>query len=284
MFKRLAWLQAKAEEGADLGAPEAETPAESSTDDEVNWSDFDSDDEDEIVEGDAQVIQEEEASEPTLQPPPETPAHVEAPVQEAPPTVQASPEPAVDPSAQAESYKAWRTERMTELEKQYALSEDDAVTLQTAPEKVLPVLAAKVHMEVLESSMRAVQAMMPAMLGRLQEGSELNNRAKSLFNSVNSDLADPQYEAAILQFGQVYRSMNKTAPPEEAARAIGNLVRAAYGLVPPSAAQPAGVPPTAPTQGASFVPARGSGGAMRPSPSDNPFARMAEEMLASDDM
>lgn len=282
MFKRLAWLQAEAEEGADLGAPEAETPAEPSTDGEVNWSDFDSDDEDEIVEGDAQVVQEEETPEPLAEP--KTPAPVEAPVQEAPPTVQASPEPAVDPSAQAESYKAWRTERLTELEKQYALSEDDAVTLQTDPEKVLPVLAAKVHMEVLESSMRAVQAMMPAMLGRLQEGSELNNRAKSLFNSVNSDLADPQYEAAILQFGQVYRSMNKTAPPEEAARAIGNLVRAAYGLVPPSAAQPAGAPPTAPTQGASFVPARGSGGAMRPSPSDNPFARMAEEMLASDDM
>jgi len=282
MFKRLAWLQAEAEEGADLGAPEAEIPAEPSTDGEVNWSDFDSDDEDEIVEGDAQVISEAETPEPS--PSPEPPAPVEAPIQEAPPTVQASPEPAVDPSAQAESYKAWRTERMTELEKQYALSEDDAVALQTDPEKVLPVLAAKLHMEVLESSMRAVQVMMPVMLGRLQEGSELNNRAKSLFNSVNSDLADPQYEAAILQFGQVYRSMNKTAPPEEAARAIGNLVRAAYGLVPPNASQPAGVPPTAPMQGASFVPARGSGGAMRPSPSDNPFARMAEEMLASDDM
>lgn len=291
MWKKFPWLQAESEEGADLGgAPDVPSTesAEASTDAEVNWSEFDEGD-DETLEGDSLVVAD---SPPSVQPPAEAQAPAEQPVAQAPEVPQTPPtptvapsEPPVDPAAQAEAYKTWRAERLTELESQYALDEASAVTLQTDPEKVLPALAAKVHMEVMESAMRAMQHMLPTVLGRLQQGSELNTRAKNLFTTTNPDLADPQYEGAILQLGQVYRSMNKTAPPEEAARAIGGLVRAAYGLVGPGSAPAAGSPASpAPVTQSGFVPARGSGGAARPAPSTNPYSAMAEEMLMSDDM
>lgn len=260
-------------------------PADSSTEDSVNWDVMDSsfNDEDEVgtVEGAEEVIPLAEESArvsepvaaevPTVPPSPQTPPTPQVPAAPVPET----------PAESIPSYTEWRTQRLTQLEQMYALDEASAVAALTEPENVLPKLAAKVHLDVLESSMRAMQAMLPTVLGQIQQGSELNTRAKNLFTSVNPDLVDPQYEGAIMQLGQVYRSMNKTAPPEEAARAIGSLVRAAYGIVQ----QPASAPSLAPrqsTQGMPFTPARGSGGASLGAVSTNPFEQLAAEMEKED--
>ena len=280
-------LQEENAEGTDLPG-EASAPVESaevSEDSSVNWEDFISDSESE-VEGDELVVETEaeglavEAepevvkATPPVAPPPVVPPQVAT---EAPP----APAP-VDPAAQAESYRGWREAHLVELEKQYALNEADAVAALTDPEKVLPALAAKVHLSVMENSMRAVQAMLPTMLGQFQQGNDLNMRAKNLFVSENPDLADPQYEGAILQLGQVYRSMNRGAAPDVAARAIGSLVRAAFGLVQPSAVGQTAPAQTFPAK-TGFVPARGSGGSVRISPSSNVFEQMADEMLRDPD-
>ncbi|MBP8200780.1 MAG: hypothetical protein KAX98_10670 [Nitrospira sp.] len=269
--------------GADP-APQETLPADSSTEDSVNWDAMDSsfnDEEVETVEGAEEVIPlaEEPArvSEPVAAEIPAVPATVQAPPT---PQVPAAPVPET-PAEPTPSYTEWRTQRLTQLEQMYALDEASAVAALTEPENVLPKLAAKVHLDVLESSMRAMQAMLPTVLGQIQQGSELNTRAKNLFTSVNPDLVDPQYEGAIMQLGQVYRSMNKAAPPEEAARAIGSLVRAAYGIVQ----QPAAAPTLAPRQnpaGMPFTPARGAGGISQGTVSNNPFEQLAAEMEKED--
>lgn len=280
--------------GAAGGAPAvAAEPADASTEADVNWAgmadsllaDDAGEDDDGVVEGDAEVVEApavaSEATPPAAPvaetPPVETPAVPPTPT---PPTAETPATPPT-PATPAPDYTAWRTERLGQLEQQYALNEADATAMLTEPETVLPRLAAQVHMEVLESAMQGMQAMMPVLMQQLNQHTELNNRAKNLFTSINPDLADPQFEPAILQLGQVYRNVNARATPEEAARAIGNLVRSALGIAAPAVAAPSPAAPT-PAAPVPFTPARGGGSGNAPIPSSNAFTQLANEFLLDD--
>jgi len=274
------------EEASPAVAP-VDTPSE---DDSINWSSMadslDADDED---EGDL-VVEEAPVEQPVETPPATTPAETPpaaAPATEPAPSAtpvvpeelkQSEPPPTTSPT----EYATWRSTKMTQLEAEYALDEASAQALLTEPELVLPKLAAKVHMEVLEHSMQAMQAMMPVMMQQLQKHTEVESRARNLFTSINPDLADPRYETAIMQFGQVYRKVNPTAPADEASRAIGNLVRAALGVAAPQSQ--VGSPPPAVVQAPvqPFTPARGAGGGSAPSFPSNPFELLASEFLQED--
>lgn len=299
---RNVWLKYRAPldgEGNDLGGSADNTPstadedsASDPTGDDVNWGSVNEEfDAEEVeVEGDEVVV---EAAPEVVPPTPAAPTPTPAPAAATPPQAPvaapapvtppvASPPPA--PTASPDEYSAWRTTRLTQLEQAYALDQEAADAMLTEPETVLPKLAAKVHMEVLENSMRAMQAMVPVMLQQVQYHTEVEGRAKSLFTSINPDLADPRYEPAIMELGAVYRNVNKAAPPEVAAQAIGNLVRAALGIAAPQAQgsfqaapvqamQPSVVP---------FSPARGAGGGNAPIRPSNPFEALAQEMENED--
>ncbi len=260
----------------------AADPAEDSTESDVNWSGIAEEliAEDDGVEGDEVVVEEAPAA-PT--PAPESPAP-EAPVTDSPaptPVPSAPSAPASTPAATPEEYGAWRNSRLTQLEQVYALDTEAANAMLTEPETVLPKLAAKVHMEVLENSMRAMQAMVPVMMQQLQQHTEIEGRAKNLFTSINPDLADPSFTPAIMELGMVYRKVNQSAPPEVAAQAIGNLVRAALGIAAPSAVQgiqQAPAPQMVRQAVAPFTPARGAGGGNQPATPSNPFEALAQEM------
>jgi hypothetical protein len=299
-MKRKFWLKQEEETGGEGSAggsdtsfvseaPAAPEPANDSTESDVNWVGLAEElTKDDTVEGE-DIVEEsapEAAPAPTPAPatpavPAETPAVTPATPEPAKPAqapVQAAPE---QPAASPEQYQTWRATRVSELEKTYSINEDDAAALLTEPEVVLPRLMANAHMVVLENAMQAVQAMMPVMMQQIQSHTEMNTRAKSLFTSVNPDLADPQYESAIMQLGQVYRNVNRTAPPEEAARAIGALVRSALGIAqaPAPAAAQAAPQVAAPIP---FTPARGSGGGMLQRGSDNLYTQLADEFLSED--
>jgi len=264
-----------------------EAGGEPAGDESINWGgmsdDLDADDEASWTEGGETPIE-------GATPPTETPAPAAAPTEAPTPTTPTSdtpvapvePVPVVEtPAVAPTDYAAWKDQRIGELEKVYALDEASANAMLTEPEVVLPKLAAKMHMEVLENAMRAMQQMMPVMMQQVQQYSENESRAKNLFTAVNPDLTDPRLEPAIVQFGQVYRKVNPTANAEEASRAIGNLVRAALGIAAPSQGvqQPAPMMPQAP---APFTPARGAGGGRAPVNSGNPFEQLASEFLADD--
>lgn len=281
-------------EGNDLGggetsfveeAPVAD-PADSSTDEDVNWGGMadELEADDSAVEGDEVVVETQEKT-----PVVETPAVVTPPadnstdtpavVPTSAPSAPAVAPPAV-PTATTEEYSVWRENRLTQLEQMYAVDEESATALLTEPELVLPKLAAKVHMEVMENSMRAMQAMVPVMMQQVQQHAELNIRAKGLFHGTNPDLVDPSYEPMIMEMGQAFRRVNPQASPEVASRAIGNLVRAALGIAAPQQQQVQQQAPVQQRQPAvvPFSPARGAGGGNAPVRSSNPFEAMAEEM------
>ena len=299
-----------AEGGAGTGSAGAvaDAPAEglssdlADDDSEVNWEGLDNDFDALDVEGDQEIIGDGQPAAPVVSPsvapapavtPPVSTAPIPPAAAAAPPAVQ-TPQSAPPPQSQGsqpaaqtaapEAYGSWRQARVTELEQHYTFSEDESAALLSEPELVLPKLAAKVHMEVLENSMRAMQAMVPVMLEQIKTHTEVNTSARSLFTSINPDLADPSYEPAIMQLGMAYRQMNRSAGAEEASRAIGNLVRAALNMAPgaPAAAPVGGsLPPAAPVT--PFVPMRGGGGGQRPAVSSNQFEQFASELLSEED-
>lgn len=294
MYKQRFPLQAPADEGTDTTflppSTEPADPADSGSDpadDSVQWGaladEIDAEDEGLDAESEPEVVAEPVSPEgptATPTPTPTTPTAPADPVPAVTPVPAAAPAQPTPPEAPPpEVYAAWRDKRISELSGLYALSESDAQALLTEPEVVLPKLVAKAHMEVLEASMRAMQAMMPVMMQQVTQHTERNTQAKGLFTQINPDLADPVYEPAILELGSYYRSKNQQASPEEASRAIGALVRAAFGLtrqeqaaVTPSPAVPAVTP---------FVPARGGGGMARPAPS-NVFEQLSQEFDSED--
>jgi hypothetical protein len=268
-------------ESVDVGG---ETAGEES----INWGgmsdELDQDEEADWNEGGESVVEDKTppaaetpaTNQPAAAP---TPTPTEAP---APAVAPVEPQPVAEtPSVAPTEYAAWKEQRMTELEKVYALDEASANAMLTEPEVVLPKLAARMHMEVLENSMRAMQQMMPVMMQQVQQYTENESRARNLFTGINPDLAYPRLEPAIVQFGQVYRKVNPTASAEDASRAIGNLVRAALGIAAPSQGMQQSTPQMqqAPTP---FTPARGAGGGRAPVSSGNPFEQLASEFLADE--
>lgn len=286
------------------GAPAVGEPAGESTDSDVNWGDLDnefsaSDNEgfETVVEGDNEVVGEPAPAVPASEPAPapaQAPAPAATPTPTVPPFAPAVPPsstptpapsaPAGEPSPQP-NYQEWRANKEVELaEKTYSINDEDAAKLLTEPETVLPRMAARMHMEVMENAMRAVQAMIPQMMRQVQNTERVENSAKNLFAEKNPDLVDPKLEPVILELGMVYRRVNPSTPADVAAVAIGNLVRASLGMVAP---QPAGVPPgvvAAPmtTPAVPFTPARGGSGVTSLPPSNDVWGRLAAEFDADD--
>ena len=283
-------------------APVAEEPAGESTDSSVNWSDManelDQDDDgiaSPTVEGDAEVVEPAGEVTPLAAPASPTPVTAPAPATVAPPVTPVAPvaqqaapvvppavtqpeAPKVEPSTQPD-YATWRGEKMQDLAKNlYAVSDEDAAKLLTEPEVVLPQLAARMHMEVLENAMRAMQAMMPEVMRSVQTYERTETDARSLFHQKNPDLVDPQLEPAIFEMGKIYRKLNPAATPDVASIAIGNLVRASLGIAAP---QPgAGAPPVLQTQVAPiipFTPTRGAAGGGL-APAKGVWEQLAEDM------
>lgn len=159
-------------------------------------------------------------------------------------------------------FKEWQVSESARLEKEvYALSEDDAARLQTEPELVLPQLAAKMHMTVMQNALEAVQRMLPQMLQPELKRGETESKAQDMFFKVNSDLTTKDLPE-IIEAGKLFRKRNPKATPEEAAQAIGEIVRAATGRKTrpaPVAAQGNGSkaphrPPAAGSRGAAASP------------------------------
>lgn len=290
------------------GVPSSEsaTPAEEPTGSDVNWSQLDEDFSQEdlepgtTVEGDLEVVPGAgDAVEPTPgATPPATPAvaptpaatptppaatpPVQTPAVETPAPVAPTPSaPQVEPSPLPD-YAAWRSQREADLAAQtYSITDEDASKLLTEPETVLPRMAARMHMEVMESTVRVMQTMLPRLMQSVQQTEQREISAKSFFHTANPDLADPRLEPAIMEMGQVYRRLNPAASPEQAAQAIGNLVRASLGIAMPAQAAPA--PTSAPAVPVvPFVPARGGpGGAVAGGQKDS-WGQLADEFLADD--
>lgn len=243
------------------GDSELHNPAEV---DSVDWSAVAV--EPDEVEGDVEVLAapeiEESAPEGEAKP-------VETPVAAEP--VQVEPvgeEPAAVPEMPAAPVTApfdmakWEAESVNKLQELYKLSEEDARSLLTEPETVLPKLMAKAHMQMTKAVLESVQGIIPNVMETTQAATKAETEARNAFFSVNKDLAKPEYEQAILEAGAVYRRLNPKASRDEAVRRIGEMVRINFGLPLLSEQTKEVTPPQEPPK--PFTPARGSTGGAAP--------------------
>jgi hypothetical protein len=156
------------------------------------------------------------------------------------------------------------------LAARYTFSEDEAVALQTEPEKVLPKLAAKLQMDVMDMVLRQVAQQVPLYVQEFSQHSQRETQAQTEFFSTWPELRG--YDAQILQMGAAFRQLNPKASAKEAIDRIGKMTMDALGL---TKAAPQGGPPVAPQ--AAFRPATpgGTGAA--------PVAKSKWEALMDDD-
>jgi len=232
--------------------------------------------------------------------PPATPAPVVSPATPAVPVVAApvaTPPPApteVQPNAVLETaeqraarekaHKDWQEAQVASLTDLYKLSEDDARQLTLEPEKVLPKLAARLHMDVLASIQRSLAETIPAHLTAHLTIQAQNKAAKDMLYGAWPKLNKPEFEGIVTEVGSMYRRTNKNATPEEAVKAIGRLAYAALGWPDETSS---GAPPTptpSPTPAARpFTPATpGGGGAAPRSPAPkNEFGDLAGDSPGS---
>lgn len=216
-----------------------------------------------------------------------------APVVTTPPVVTAPAPEKTSQELEAEA-KAAVEARTQDLVKYYDLGEDLAAKVQSEPETVLPVMAAKLHMAIeatiLQQLNNHLNQNLPTMITAVQATANAGKAAKESFYAANPDLV--AYEAQVLQAGPMWRQLNPKATPDEAIKGIGNMVRMALGLPMSSGAGGNPTPPSTPTAPAAptsapatsgFRPAGVGGAAPAVAPqAGNTWAKLADELLQDD--
>lgn len=212
---------------------------------------------------------------------PAAPAPVAAPTPAPAPAPEATPAPApvaepVQPEVKPAEvdYSQLEMQFLEKLTKDYGLTEEQTAQMLTAPETVLPRLAAQVHNNVLKQVLVQMQAVLPAMIQTVQASVQSNQSAQDKFFAAWPQLRGQ--EQMIQSVGTLWRSQNPRASEEEAIQAIGRGVNALLGITTP-ATQPAQPTPQ-------FKPAApgGAGGLKPVVPETNPFAALADEFLQED--
>lgn len=207
--------------------------------------------EEEVAESEPQP---EPQPEPVPEPEPQPPAQ---PVAEQPVQPQPS-QPVLTPEqqewlrqqqlAQQQTLRsAQRQQAIDNLAQSYKLEAADAEAFDVNPSEVLPKLAARLHVAVLEQVMPLVAQMIPQQVQQVQTES---NSAREVKDSFFRDYPElKEHEAQVTQFAMVWRQMNPDVPLDKAKKAIGDHMRIALGLHNPAAAPPPSQQPPPPPAG-----------------------------------
>lgn len=145
----------------------------------------------------------------------------------------------------------------------YQLSQDELDGLTTEPEKVVPKLLAKVHVNAVQGVLRHVAQQMPVLLNSMLEVREINRAREETFWKQWPQLDRTKHGQQVLQVAQTFRQLNPNATPEQFVQHVGaqvvlmnNLHRQAAPQ--PQQAQPAPAPfrPAGVGQGGGPIPAQ----------------------------
>ena len=292
---------------ADVEAPQAETPE--SEDDvaaggepsPVDWAGL-SVEEDEESDAAAPGTPTTPPAQPAATPPASvsTPAAQPATPPAAQPAAQPQAKPVEQPPAQpAKTQEQIEQEARAAAEKfeqdlvqYYALPADLAKKFETEPEAVLPQLAAKVHMAVVNEVTARMNVQLPQYIAHFGTQQRKEQEAHDAFYTRWPGLTD--YKEQVLKTGAMFRQLNPNATAQEALENVGKMVYAALGMPVPDAApqsgqpgQPASGQPAQPAPTGAprvpFVPATPGGAGRQPGPAPgNVFENMAEEFIQED--
>jgi len=276
--------------------------------DESVWAELAADDDDESVaepeppEPEAAVqepepVEEVAASEPEPEPlttpTPTTPLEPQAAAPEVPVTPEVTPEPpltTLTPEQQAfqKQQQDWlaaqqaqtegaqrsarRQQALDSLAQSYTLDENTIQAYDTNPIEAIPMMAAHLHLRVLEQVIPAVLQMIPAQIAQHSQQRAASTNDEDGFHAAYPKLKE--FQPQVKQFAEVWRGLNPTVGYAESVKAIGDHMMVLLGLneseVPPP-------PPPPPTP--AHVPA--AGGAPR-DPGQKPAAKSEWDEFVDD--
>lgn len=195
---------------------------------------------------------EEEEKEPEAEDdkkPEETPAEEIKPETNPKPVEETKPEVIPEPKKeeqppQQEAFDV--TKFQAELETAYQLSQDDADLMLTSPEKVIPKLAAKMHMQVLEHVSALIQSVQQSLPQVVEQTSKQVSAKEKLFNQYKEawpELVSKEHEDVVKESIQIAKRRKPNAPIEEIIDLSGKIAYAALGKDVPTVAAPASEKP-----------------------------------------
>ena len=172
-----------------------------------------------------------------------------------------------------EDFKAAHDRAMEELEKSYALSQEDADRFLSEPEAVVPRTLANMHLNLTYSVMQSIRQALPGWIAAVQGEMERERSEKGAVYEKFPSLKGHE-EAVEIAIGQ-YRRMNPRATQEDIITRGGAMAMVALGLedagTPASTKKPVAQPARQPHR-----PASTRGRASKPTPRvDNEFTEMA---------
>lgn len=214
---------------------------------------------------------------------PAAPATPEAPA--AAPTTPAAPTPESLEAQRAQSL-ARRTEYVKQLETAYAMPEKDALEFAANPAAGLPKLAAKLHVDVLESAIHGIMMQMPQVIEGFMQRREATAKNESEFYGTwpMLDKGNAQHRGTVESLMRAIVQGNPGIKRVDAIKQVGAAALVALGIpydAPRVAAAP--IAPAAPVipPVAGFSPALPGVGGLgvpgAPAGSSNPFENLSRE-------
>ena len=158
----------------------------------------------------------------------------------------------------------------------YQLSQEELEQISTEPEKVVPRLLARVHVNAVQGVLRHVASQMPMMVGALLQTQVENTKREETFFSRWPQLDRSKHRDDIVRVGQVYKQLNPNATVEDFIKHVGAQVVMLHGLHAQQAA--ASVQPVAPATPAYRPAGAGRTSAPAVQTQDNPWAEFVEVM------
>lgn len=206
----------------------------------------------------------------------------------------AAPQPAAQPTLNpADSFRQLHhliEQQQPQIEKlvadqAYQLSAEELEGIQTEPEKVLPTLMARVHMNAVKGVLRHVAQQLPAAVGAMIEAKEVNRRLEDQFYSAWPQLDRNADDSTVRTMAAMYRRMNPQATLDDMIRVVGAQAVVALGKqgAPARARSPQAQPAAQPRRAVPFVPAAPASAAppqARAQPGE--WERLAQIMMADD--
>lgn len=228
----------------------------------------------------AQPVVPPQQAQPQEAPPAPAAPQAAQPATPAQPTGAQNPQPPADDTADPfarldQAISAQRDQTIQAVASQaYQLTQQELEAVATEPEKILPVLMAKVHVNAVQGVLRHVSQQMPGMVTALMQAQQENRDREEQFFKQWPQLDKTKHMQDILRAGQVFRQMNPTATHEDFIKHVGAHVVLQHGLhqrppvaTPPAATQPRPAPVPPP-----FAPAGvGGAGSAAAAPAQKPF-------------
>lgn len=114
-----------------------------------------------------------------------------------------------------------RTQAQEELVAQFTLNEEDAELMLSAPEQVLPKLAANMYLDIFDGVLQAMQTQMPHMIAaaNLQQATKASYEQK--FFNAWPQLTEATHRGTIQRITASFRDLNPAATEEEVIQEVG---------------------------------------------------------------